>query len=259
LCIGDLSEFNILVDSAGPVIIDLPQAVDAAGNNHAPGILERDVVNLRNYFGRYVPELLATDYGKEIWALYEAGALQSDTPLTGRFERIEKAVDLDSVMQEIEDARFEEEARDSATRRAGLVRHWFSEAPAVQRRPDLRAAPPSEGRATVRGPWLTVRVRCQCLSCPRQDYVTAPKAPHSPGVTSTSISPSSRTMITGAAVRNASRSRSSGRSRGRRHRRPREVRTSARSRRRPRVDLQLLEAGSASRADVRPMRVIFSA
>ncbi len=108
---GDLSEFNILIDSDGPVIIDLPQAVDAAGNNHAPAILERDVVNLRNYFGRYAPELLLTDYGKEIWALYEAGALQPDTPLTGRFERIEKPVDLDGVMQEIDDARFEEAAR----------------------------------------------------------------------------------------------------------------------------------------------------
>ena len=108
---GDLSEFNILIDSDGPVIIDLPQAVDAAGNNHAPNILERDVANLRNYFGRYVPELLATSYGKEIWALYQAGALLPDTPLTGRFERIEKAVDLDSVMQEIDDARFEDAAR----------------------------------------------------------------------------------------------------------------------------------------------------
>jgi RIO kinase 1 len=108
---GDLSEFNILVDSEGPVIIDLPQAVDAAGNNHAPGILERDVVNLRNYFGRHAPELLATNYGKEIWSLYEAGALQPDTPLTGRFERIEKAVDLDSVLQEIDDARLEDAAR----------------------------------------------------------------------------------------------------------------------------------------------------
>ncbi len=107
---GDLSEFNILVGDDGPVIIDLPQAVDAAGNNHARRILERDVVNLRSYFGRYAPELLATNYGKEIWALFEAGALQADAPLTGRFERIEKAVDLDSVLQEIEDARFEEAA-----------------------------------------------------------------------------------------------------------------------------------------------------
>ena len=107
---GDLSEYNILIGSDGPVIIDLPQAMDAAGNNHAPKILGRDVANLRNYFGRYAPELLATDYGREIWALYQAGALQPDSPLTGRFERIEKAVDLDGVMQEIDDARFEEAA-----------------------------------------------------------------------------------------------------------------------------------------------------
>jgi RIO kinase 1 len=108
---GDLSEYNILMGSDGPVIIDLPQAVDAAGNNHAPKIMERDVANLRNYFGRYAPELLATDYGQEIWALYEVGALLPDSPLTGRFERVEKAVDLDGVMQEIDDARFEEAAR----------------------------------------------------------------------------------------------------------------------------------------------------
>ncbi|MEO6567093.1 MAG: PA4780 family RIO1-like protein kinase [Casimicrobiaceae bacterium] len=108
---GDLSEFNILVGADGPVIIDLPQAVDAAGNNHAARMLERDVANLRNYFGRFAPELLATNYGKEIWALYEAGALLPDTPLTGQFTRIERAVDLEAVMQEIEDARFEDAAR----------------------------------------------------------------------------------------------------------------------------------------------------
>jgi len=108
---GDLSEFNILVGADGPVIIDLPQAVDAAGNNHAARMLERDVANLRNYFGRFAPELLTTNYGKEIWALYEAGALLPDTPLTGQFTRVEKAVDLEAVMQEIEDARFEDAAR----------------------------------------------------------------------------------------------------------------------------------------------------
>ena len=108
---GDLSEYNILVGSDGPVIIDLPQAVDAAGNNHAPKILERDVANLRSYFGRYAPELLATRYGEEIWALYVAGKLQPDSPLTGRFERVEKAVDLEGVLQEIDDARFEEAAK----------------------------------------------------------------------------------------------------------------------------------------------------
>ena len=116
---GDLGEYNILIGSDGPVIIDLPQAVDAAGNNHARRILERDVANLRNCFGRYAPDLLATDYGREIWALYEAGALQPDTPLTGRFRRLEKAVDLDGVLQEIDDARLEEAARRLRRQEAG--------------------------------------------------------------------------------------------------------------------------------------------
>jgi RIO kinase 1 len=106
-----LSEYNILLGADGPVIIDLPQAVDAAGNNHAPRMLVRDVDNLRAFFGRFAPHLLATDYGKEIWALYEAGALHVDTPLTGRFERDERHADLDAVMREIDDARMEEAAR----------------------------------------------------------------------------------------------------------------------------------------------------
>ena len=108
---GDLSEFNILVGEEGPVIIDLPQAVDAAGNNHARAMLERDVANLTSYFGRFAPELLATRYGREIWALYEHGELHPDTPLTGRFVESAKAVDLHGVMREIDDAREEEAAR----------------------------------------------------------------------------------------------------------------------------------------------------
>ena len=108
---GDLSEFNILLSANGPVIIDLPQAVDAAGNNHAPRMLVRDVDNLRRYFGRFAPELLATNYGMEIWGLYDSGALHPDIELTGHFERSELAVDLESVMREIDDARFEEAAR----------------------------------------------------------------------------------------------------------------------------------------------------
>jgi len=110
---GDLSEYNILIGGDGPVIIDLPQAVDAAGNNHARRIFERDVANLRDCFGRYAPELQSTDYGREIWALYEAGTLEPDTPLTGRFERVLQAVDLDGVLREIEDARLEDAARRS--------------------------------------------------------------------------------------------------------------------------------------------------
>jgi len=108
---GDLSEFNILLGADGPVIIDLPQAVDAAGNNHAPRMLVRDVDNLRRFFGRFAPELLATDYGKEIWALYQSGRLHPDVELTGRFERVETTVDLDSMMREIDSARLEEAAR----------------------------------------------------------------------------------------------------------------------------------------------------
>ena len=108
---GDLSEFNILIGGDGPVIIDLPQAVDAAGNNHAQAMLERDVANLRNYFGRFAPELLTTHYGREIWSHYEAGTLKPDVALTGRYERKQKAVDMDSVLREIEDTRLEEAAR----------------------------------------------------------------------------------------------------------------------------------------------------
>jgi len=108
---GDLSEFNVLVGPDGPVIIDLPQAVDAAGNNHAKSMLERDVGNLTNYFGQYAPELLATQYAKEIWSLYEGGKLTRDTVLTGKFEQVLKAVDLNSVVREIDDAIAEEAAR----------------------------------------------------------------------------------------------------------------------------------------------------
>jgi len=108
---GDLSEFNILLAADGPVIIDLPQAIDAAGNNHAPRMLLRDVANLRSYFGRYAPELLATEYGAEIWDLYVRGMLTPEVVLTGRYEHQTGAVDLSGVMREIDDARAEEAAR----------------------------------------------------------------------------------------------------------------------------------------------------
>ena len=108
---GDLSEFNILMSADGPVIIDLPQAVDAAGNNNASEMLARDVRNLSDYFGRFAPELLTTQYGKEIWALYAHGDLTLETKLTGQFRQNNKAVDLKSVMREIEDTKKAEEAR----------------------------------------------------------------------------------------------------------------------------------------------------
>ena len=108
---GDLSEYNVLIGSDGPVIIDLPQAVDAAGNNNACRMLERDVDNLAAYFGRYAPELRATDYGKEIWRLYESGTLHPDVELTGRFEASTIPADVKSVLRDIEDAREEAETR----------------------------------------------------------------------------------------------------------------------------------------------------
>jgi len=108
---GDLSEYNVLVGSEGPVIIDLPQAVDAAGNNNARSMLERDVGNLATYFGQFAPELLATDYGGEIWSHYQSGALLPETELTGRFKRNEKAADVGSVLREVNAAIKEEAAR----------------------------------------------------------------------------------------------------------------------------------------------------
>ena len=108
---GDLSEFNILLSADGPVIIDLPQAVDAAGNNNAREMLERDVKNLSDYFGQFAPELRNTQYGKEIWAHYTKGDLTLETALTGQFKQSTKAVDLKSVMREIEDTKKAEAAR----------------------------------------------------------------------------------------------------------------------------------------------------
>jgi RIO kinase 1 len=108
---GDLSEFNILVTAEGPVIIDLPQAVDAAGNTGAGDMLVRDVANLAAYFSRFAPSLLGSQYGKEIWALYQAGLLTPESPLTGYVAPDEKLADVGAVLREIEDARLEEEAR----------------------------------------------------------------------------------------------------------------------------------------------------
>jgi RIO kinase 1 len=108
---GDLSEFNILLAEDGPVIIDLPQAVDAAGNNHAKRMLLRDVDNLRGFFGQFAPELLKTDFGLEIWELYQRGTLDNDVALTGRFVRQTGTVDVGGLMREIDDARAEDAAR----------------------------------------------------------------------------------------------------------------------------------------------------
>ena len=111
LCVGlihgDLSEYNVLVGPEGPVIIDLPQAVSASGNNSARAMLRRDVGNITISLSRFAPELLDTYYGEEMWALYELGELHPDSELTGHFEFDESIADVDSVMQSIIDAREE--------------------------------------------------------------------------------------------------------------------------------------------------------
>lgn len=108
---GDLSEFNVLVDSDGPVIIDLPQAVDAAANNHAKWMLARDINNMTQYYGQYAPELLKTQYAKEMWALFEAGDLKPDTLLTGEFTEVLAEADVGSILEEIQAAYEEAQER----------------------------------------------------------------------------------------------------------------------------------------------------
>lgn len=98
---GDLSEFNVLMDAEGPVIIDLPQAVDAAANNHAESMFERDVNNMTEYYSRFAPQLATTRFAKEIWALYEDGKLTPETILTGEFAEDTHKADVDSLLDEI--------------------------------------------------------------------------------------------------------------------------------------------------------------
>jgi RIO kinase 1 len=111
LCVGlihgDLSAYNVLVAVDGPVIIDFPQVVSAAGNNAARAMLLRDVNNLTAHLGRWAPDLFDTWYGEEMWALFESGELRPDSELTGEFEPDESEVDLDSIRQSINDAREE--------------------------------------------------------------------------------------------------------------------------------------------------------
>lgn len=115
---GDLSEYNVLVGSTGPIIIDLPQAVDAASNNNAFRMLERDVNNMTTTFGNFAPELLTTDYAHEIWKLYQDGKLQPDVALTGKFEHDQTRADVGDILMHIDEARDEAERRERGRREA---------------------------------------------------------------------------------------------------------------------------------------------
>ncbi len=115
---GDLSEFNVLVDDYGPVIIDLPQAVDAAANNNARAMLLRDVQNMNSYYGQYAPELLHSRYGEEMWALFEEGELHPELTLTGEFVDDAALADVDTVLEEIKAAMAEQEDKLRRAREA---------------------------------------------------------------------------------------------------------------------------------------------
>jgi len=110
---GDLSEFNVLLGPEGPVIIDLPQAVNAVANNHAFSMLERDVGNMAEYFGQFAPELRYTKFAKEMWALFADGELKPDTKLTGEFAEPEEDPDVDAVLREIKDALADQARREA--------------------------------------------------------------------------------------------------------------------------------------------------
>ena len=108
---GDLSEFNVLVDDKGPVIIDLPQAVNASANNSAEAMFARDVNNMRRYYGEFAPQLLQTNYAKEMWALFQEGNLTRNSTLTGEFEDDDEDADVGAILEEIQAAEDEEKER----------------------------------------------------------------------------------------------------------------------------------------------------
>ncbi len=153
---GDLSEFNVLVDARGPVIIDLPQAVNAAGNNNAQMMLARDVDNMARYFGRFDPQILTFQYAKEIWALYQNGLLTPHVELTGMFEESSSLIDLGGVMEAIEDARREQEeklSRLAPVQLAGgaeLAPKQWNPREAPPRHETPRQANPNRAKDTIR-------------------------------------------------------------------------------------------------------------
>lgn len=118
---GDLSEFNVLVDDYGPVIIDLPQAVNAAANNNAKAMHQRDVDNITDYYGQFAPELLKSKYAQEMWAIFESGELTSETELTGLFKEDTQAADVDTILEEIKAAFAEEQDRLERIREANEI------------------------------------------------------------------------------------------------------------------------------------------
>lgn len=113
---GDLSDFNVLMGAHGPVIIDFPQSLDAAGNQNAREILLRDVANLNRFLlGHGAPEQ-PLKHGAEMWEKYARGELRPDSVLTGKHKGSEARVDLMGLIRELE-----ADERDEQRRRAGRL------------------------------------------------------------------------------------------------------------------------------------------
>ncbi len=168
---GDLSEYNILLDKDGPVIIDLPQAINAAANNSAQRILDRDIGNVRAFFGRFAPELLAINHAPEIWHLYDKGLLHPESELSGQFEVKKKEADVGSLMRDIKDA------RDEAMRRSGLRIVEIEPADSAPKRPPRRPNPGVPLFESPPGPALSARgARSTPPSTPQAKSQPTPQA-----------------------------------------------------------------------------------
>ena len=76
---GDLSPYNVLLGTAGPTIIDFPQAISAAHNSQSEGFFQRDFENIFNFFAELDRRLLAQrGDGREIWRAYARRELSPD-------------------------------------------------------------------------------------------------------------------------------------------------------------------------------------
>jgi RIO kinase 1 len=116
---GDLSDFNVLMGTDGPVIIDLPQAVDPSKNQNARKLLLRDVDNLQRFLSRFVPSARRAPYAEEMWSLYERNQLTPETVLRGQYQASQKKADTGALLELIGEVNEDERRRLAATKPQG--------------------------------------------------------------------------------------------------------------------------------------------
>ena len=75
---GDLSPYNMLLWEDKLVIIDLPQMVHARWNDEAFNVLERDLENILQFFGRRGVKTSATELAIDLWTQYRRAQLTVD-------------------------------------------------------------------------------------------------------------------------------------------------------------------------------------